>query len=67
MIYERAFVSSFTPDRRPAYRDRVAQLLKYRGLLLGYYYYNKPSLADGPPFGFAWARPTNFSRGIFSS
>lgn len=54
VIYERGFVCSFTPDRRPAYRDRVAQLLKYRGLLLGYYYYNKPSLADGPPFGFAW-------------
>lgn len=54
VVYERSFVCAFTPDRRPAYRDRMAQLLKYRGLLLGYYYYNKPSLAEGPPFGFAW-------------
>ena len=54
LIYERAFVSSLTPDRRPAYRDRMAQLLKYRGLLLGYYFYKRAVLADGPPFGFAW-------------
>lgn len=54
VIYERSFVCSFTPDRRQAYRDRVAQLLKYRGLLLGYYYYNKPSVLEGPPYGFAW-------------
>jgi len=54
VIYERAFVCALTPERRPAYRDRMAQLLKYRGLLIGYYYYNSPSLADGPPFGFAW-------------
>ncbi len=55
VIYERSFVCSFTPDRRHAYRDRVAQLLKYRGLLVGFYYYNKPVLSEGPPFGFAWS------------
>ncbi len=54
LIYERAFVCSLPPDRRQAYRDRVAQLLKYRGLLLGYYFYKRPVLVDGPPFGFAW-------------
>ena len=54
MVYERAFVCALPPDRRPAYRDRMAQLLKYRGLLIGYYYYNKPSLLEGPPYGFAW-------------
>lgn len=54
IIYERAFVCALAPDRRHAYRDRLAQLLKYRGLLIGYYYYNKPSLLDGPPYGFAW-------------
>lgn len=54
LIYERGFVCALPPDRRPAYRDRVAQLLKYRGLLIGYYYYNKPSLLEGPPYGFAW-------------
>lgn len=54
LIYERTFVCSFTPDRRPAYRDRMAQLLKYRGLMVGYYYYNNPVAAKGPPYGFAW-------------
>lgn len=54
LIYERAFVSSLTPERRPAYRDRMAQLLKYRGLLIGYYFYKRPMLSEGPPFGFAW-------------
>jgi hypothetical protein len=33
----------------------MAQLLKYRGLLIGYYYYNKPAMNEGPPFGFAWS------------
>jgi len=54
VVYERAFICSLTPDRRPAYRDRMAQLLKYRGLLIGYYYYNQPDPADDPPYGFAW-------------
>ena len=54
LIYERTFLSSLLPDRRPAYRDRVAQLLKYRGTLLGYFYYLNPVPKDGPPYGFAW-------------
>lgn len=54
IVYERAFVCSFPPDRRPAYRDRMAQLLKYRGLLIGYYFYQQPDLLAGPPYGFAW-------------
>lgn len=53
-IYERTFLCSLLPDRRPAYRDRVAQLLKYRGILLGYFYYQIPVLKEGPPYGFAW-------------
>lgn len=55
LIYERAFVCSLPPSSRLAYRDRMAQLLKYRGLLIGYYYYNKPVMNEGPPFGFAWS------------
>ena len=54
LIYERTFLCSILPDRRAAYCDRVAQLLKYRGTLLGYFYYQKTALADGPPFGFDW-------------
>lgn len=54
IIYERNFVCALLPARREAYRDRMAQLLKYRGTLLGYFYYQKPVLKNGPPFGFAW-------------
>lgn len=54
LIYERTFLCAILPNRREAYRDRIAQLLKYRGILLGYFYYQKPVLAEGPPFGFAW-------------
>lgn len=53
-IYERTFVCAIMPDRREAYRNRAAALLKYRGSLLGYFYYQAPVLEDGPPFGFAW-------------
>lgn len=53
-IYERNFVCALVPERRPAYRDRMAQLLKYRGALLGYFYYQKLVPGEGPPFGFAW-------------
>ena len=54
LIYERTFLCSLLPARREAYRDRMAQLLKYGGSLVGYFYYQKPELADGPPFGLAW-------------
>lgn len=54
LVYERAFACSLPPDRRAAYRDRLAQLVKYRGLLIGYYYYNQPVLDAGPPYGFPW-------------
>lgn len=53
-VYERTFVCALHPDLRPAYRDRVAQLLKYRGVLLGHFYYQTPDLTAGPPYGFAW-------------
>ena len=54
VIYERNFVCALLPERREAYRDRMAQLLKYGGTLLGYFYYQTPDLKAGPPFGFAW-------------
>jgi SAM-dependent methyltransferase len=55
VIYERTFLCALLPDRREAYRNRVADLLKPRGALIGYFYYAPPDLAAGPPFGFAWA------------
>ena len=54
VVYERTFICAIMPDRREAYRDRIAKLLKYRGSLLGYFYYQLPDLKAGPPFGFAW-------------
>jgi len=53
-VYERTFICSFHPDRRPAYRDRVATLLRHGGDLVGYFYYQTPDLLAGPPYGFAW-------------
>jgi SAM-dependent methyltransferase len=54
LIYEHAFLCAFPPRLREAYRDRVATLLKHGGDLVGYFYYNKPELDPGPPYGFAW-------------
>jgi len=63
LIYERFFVAALPIAARHAYRDRVAMLLKYRGLLIGYYYYNPPAPAEEPPHGFAWgAADELFSR-----
>jgi hypothetical protein len=55
-IYERAFLCSLLPDRREAYRARMASLLKYQGSLLGYFYYQPPVISAGPPYGFAWGK-----------
>ncbi|NBR09857.1 MAG: methyltransferase domain-containing protein [Opitutaceae bacterium] len=54
VVYERTFICALLPEQRNAYRDRIAALLKYRGALLGYFYYQTPDLQAGPPFGFAW-------------
>ena len=53
-IYERTFICSLNPDRREAYRNRMFQLLKPGGYLIGYFYYQPPVVEKGPPFGFAW-------------
>ncbi|WP_438479972.1 methyltransferase domain-containing protein [Oleiharenicola lentus] len=63
LIYERTFVCALTPDRRTAYRDRCAQLLKRGGSLTGYFYYQNTAPDAGPPFGFAWGEADElFSR-----
>jgi SAM-dependent methyltransferase len=54
LIYERTFLCSIMPDRRPAYRDRMASLLKYGGQFVGYFFYQRTIQRDGPPFGLAW-------------
>lgn len=54
VIYERTFLCSLTPDRRSAYRDRTAQLLKRNGNLVGYFFYKSTPPDEGPPFGLVW-------------
>ena len=54
LVYERYFLAALPPQLREAYRDRVAQLLKYGGILAGCFYYQETKPADGPPFGLAW-------------
>ncbi len=54
VVYERTFLCAIPPELRTAYRDRMAQLLKHGGQLVGYFYYQKTDPADGPPFGLAW-------------
>jgi SAM-dependent methyltransferase len=54
VIYERTFLTAITPDRRTDYRNRMTQLLKHGGALIGYFYYQKTDPKDGPPFGLAW-------------
>lgn len=54
VVYERNFLSSILPERREAYRDNMARLLKYGGALIGYFYYQNTDLKDGPPFGLDW-------------
>jgi SAM-dependent methyltransferase len=63
LIYERTFLCALTPDRREAYRDRCATLLKPSGALSGYFYYQATAPDAGPPFGFAWGEADElFSR-----
>jgi hypothetical protein len=49
LIYERTFLCSMTPSRRPDYATRVADLLSPGGRLIGFFIFGqKPG--SGPPF-----------------
>lgn len=54
LIYERTFLCAIPRAMRPAYRDRVARLLKPGGAFIGYFYYQNTDPKEGPPFGLAW-------------
>lgn len=54
IIYERTFLCAIPPHAREKYRDRMAELLKRSGLLVGYFFYKKTDPRDGPPYGLAW-------------
>ncbi len=63
LIYERTFLCALSPERRLDYRIRCAQLLKYGGLLAGFFYYQKTPAGEGPPYGLAWGEADElFSR-----
>jgi SAM-dependent methyltransferase len=49
LIYERTFLCSMPPSRRPDYANRVADLLSTRGRLIGIFLYAEQS-APGPPY-----------------
>ncbi len=49
LIYERTFLCSMTPSRRPEYVNRVAELLSPGGTLIGVFLYGQRS-SSGPPF-----------------
>jgi SAM-dependent methyltransferase len=53
-IYERTFLCAIPPQMREQYRDRMAELLKRSGMLVGYFFYKKTEPREGPPFGLAW-------------
>lgn len=48
VIYERTFLSALPPKLRPAYVNRMAQLLRPGGLLAGLFLYGEES--DPPPY-----------------
>lgn len=48
IVYERTFLCSLPPRRWKSYTDRVAQLLRPHGRLVGFFFYGKES--DPPPY-----------------
>lgn len=50
LIVEQTFFSSFHPDNRKKYADKMSQLLKPNGKLVGILF-NRNFNFDGPPFG----------------
>ena len=51
VVYERTFLCAIPPAQRVPYRDRMAQLLRPGGFLVGYFYYDTTDLDGEPPFG----------------
>jgi SAM-dependent methyltransferase len=50
LVYERTFLCSMTPARRPDYANRVADLLGPGGRLIGFFLYGQNPGVSGPPF-----------------
>jgi SAM-dependent methyltransferase len=50
VVYERTFLCALSPTLRPAYAQRVAELLKPDGRLIGLFYCDQVDDPDGPPF-----------------
>lgn len=64
LIYERTFLCSMAPSRRPRYVDRAADLLSPGGSLIGLFLYG-PASSSGPPFPLADGEAGELFKGRF--
>jgi SAM-dependent methyltransferase len=64
LIYERTFLCSMSPSRRPCYVDRAADLLSPGGSLIGLFLYGRAS-SSGPPFPLADGEAGDLFNGRF--
>jgi SAM-dependent methyltransferase len=62
VIYERTFLTALSPARWPACAQRYGELLKARGVIVGYGYYGFEP--EPPPFLQAPDQPPVFARGF---
>jgi SAM-dependent methyltransferase len=53
LVYERTFLCALPPELRPAYAQRMAQVMRPGGSLAGFFYFENTPLDDGPPWGLA--------------
>jgi SAM-dependent methyltransferase len=49
LVYERAFLCALPPSRHSRYAERMAELIRPGGRLIGYFYFDDHP--GGPPFG----------------
>lgn len=49
VVYERTFLCALQPEQRPAYVQRMAQLLQPNGTLVGFFVLGE-TIDDGPPY-----------------
>lgn len=63
IVYERTFLCSLPPRRWKSYADRVAQLLRPQGRLVGFFFYGEES--DPPPYPLTESKAAEIFRARF--
>ncbi|MBI4482259.1 MAG: methyltransferase domain-containing protein [Acidobacteria bacterium] len=63
LVYERTFLSAMPPPVWPQYARRMAELLRPKGLLAGFFFYSTEE--GGPPFGLGRGQLVELFRGLF--